>query len=91
MHLNDPLDQGQPYAGPLAVGIKFIEQAEDELMVFFIDTDAVVLNKEDIFTRLLPYADFYARFCLIADVIDGVLHQVLQHFCHAPTVAQYFR
>src|SRR5919106_3677235 len=75
MHLDDPLDKRQPNTCTLALRVQFIEQAEDTLMIFRGNAQAIIFDEENglVILWVLPFlSDLDARIWLIPHVFRRV-------------------
>jgi len=79
MDLYYPLHYGQTYAGPFALSVHLVEEAEDLLLLLEVDSYPIVPDEEYCLLTVLSGAnmDLWAR--LISQVLHAVLYQVDQH------------
>lgn len=78
MPLHDALDDGEPHARALEVlgPVQPLEHAEQLAGILRIETDAVVADEEDAFSRLVAGADLDLGLVPLAGIFEGVVDQV---------------
>ena len=87
MRFDNSTDKSKADAGAFTLGIEFIEQTEDDLMISGIYADPVVGNEENLLIPSIADANFDARCRLSAHVLDRVFDDVLENLCHSLGIA----
>src|SRR5574341_2052536 len=89
MGLDDAFDDCQPNPCSFGGGIELIEQAEDLVMKYRVNSDAVVLHEQDRESVAIcsARADLDHGIPLIAHEFDRVVHQVLDGLDDAFTIS----
>lgn len=79
MYLNNALDESQPNAGSIGLGVEFVEETKYPVEMLRGDADAVVFDEEHETPAFLSaLTDLDLRRWLAAHVFGGVVDQVLE-------------
>jgi hypothetical protein len=86
---DDSSDDGKPDACSVNLRIEAIEQAEDAVVVLWVNADAVIahIERDHSILRLAVLSDFDHRILLFAHEFGGVFDQVLKDLEEALAIA----
>jgi len=88
--LDDALAERQPDSGTrvFVLAVQSLEYAEDAVGIVGVDTDALVLDRDDPLVAV-PFGRDLHPWRLVAAVVEGVFHQVLEDLPELVVVPRY--